>query len=165
MKKRGLIGFLGAAIFCMFAFSNTSVNGSGSVVTPGSESDPLVSKSYVDNKFNQLNQLIASMGIGAGESGNNNSNNGSIGFEPVFASAGQIVVGGEGAEIILRSGKAVGYITGTDGLVDATTGIEVFNGFEINKNHLVLVPRSDGRGAKVTEDAWFIVKGSYSIIN
>ncbi len=46
---------------------------------PGSESDPVVTKSYVDSKTS---------------------------FSPISLTAGQKLIGGEGTEIILRSGEA-----------------------------------------------------------
>jgi len=87
-------------------------------------------------------------------------------FVPVRASKDQIIIGSEGAEILLRSGSAVAYTVVTDGLVNATVGSELVNNDPISRNNLLLVPRDDGRGVKVTSsDAWFIIKGDYSIIN
>ena len=124
----------------------------------GSEDDPLVSKSYVDDKINQVLEVVNGGSVsldGAAAAG--------ASYTPVYASVGQIVLGGEGTEIILRSGKGNIYITGVDGLVDSTTGQNLTNGDVATPNHMMIVPRNDGRGVKVTEAAWFLIKGDYTI--
>lgn len=127
--------------------------------TAGSESDPLVSKSYVDDK---INQVLSMINTGTSTSTDTSISTGDS-YVPVYASVGQTVIGGEGTEIILRSGKGEAAITGVDGIVDATTGQNVKDGTYITANHILIVPRADGRGVKVTEAAWFLIKGSYSI--
>lgn len=86
-------------------------------------------------------------------------------YVPVYASVGQVIVGGEGTEIILRSGKAKAYITGVAGVVNITTGKEINNGGNITLNNLIVIPRDDGRGVKVTENAWFMIKGEYKFLS
>ncbi len=170
-----LIGVLFAA-----AWSGTLL------ASPGSESDPLVSKSYVDGLFNQIMNLIQNQGGAAGgglttaqknqlvtevqdelmkrlEPVISSGSGGQSTYTPVFASAGQVVIGDEGCEIILRSGKAVGYVPVENGIVNATDGSEVFDGNTIKENNLLIIPRSDGRGVLAVSDSWFIVKGSYTI--
>ncbi len=125
----------------------------------GTQDDPLVSKSYVDDKINQVLEIV---------NGGSVSVDGTIApaggsYQPVYASVGQVVLGGEGTEIILRSGKANIYIEGVDGLVDATTGKNLTTGDVATSNHIMIVPRDDGRGVKVTEAAWFLIKGDYTI--
>ncbi len=184
MKKKYML----AAVLSLVLASGILAQGMAASIQPGSTSDPLVSKSYVDDR---INQLLSMIGGGSQPVITQTPTVGSISgtatdeivtdvmaqikflygdkigtqaaFVPVNATKGQILLGGEGAEIILRSGKAVGFCNGTDGVVDTTDGAEIFNGAEIKANHLIIVPRSDGRGAAITEDAWFIVKGSYSI--
>jgi hypothetical protein len=123
----------------------------------GSESNPLVSKSYVDDKISQLTAMISSGGDGTSAPTTGTS------YEPVYVSVGQTIYGGEGTELILRAGKGNVVISGTDGIVDATTGADLTNGKAVTKNHIMIVPRADNRGVKVTEAAWFLVKGSYTI--
>jgi hypothetical protein len=94
----------------------------------------------------------------------NDNTSATLAFEPVQVTQGQTIIGKEGSEIILRSGTAISYCSGEDGIIDTSTGAEYFNGTEIEKNHLVIIPRADGRGAVVTStEAWFIVKGGYEI--
>lgn len=126
--------------------------------TAGTEADPLVSKSYVDDK---INQVISMISTGSATSTVSGITGGS--YEPVYATVGQRVEGGEGTEIILRSGKGEVYINGADGITDATTGANLKGGQNVTANHLMIVPRADGRGVKVTESAWFLIKGDYTI--
>ena len=129
---------------------------------PGSSEDPLVSKSYVDDKFNQILNVLSAFNdaIPTIQPGGKGA---AAAYTPVSVGMGQALIGGEGTEIILRSGKAIGYCPGENGMVNITTGIEVFSGTEISLNHMLIVPRNDGRGALVIEDAWFLVKGDYTI--
>ena len=132
-----------------------------SAADPGTDSDPLVTKSYVDETISNLFNALKDGENGTSLGGNLGQEDS---FVPVRVEKGQVLLGGEGAEIILRSGEAVSYCEGVDGIVDVTVGEEYFNDTKLTKNHLVIIPRSDGRGAKVTgEEAWFIVKGGYSI--
>ena len=70
----------------------------------------------------------------------------------------------EGTELILRSGEAtaVGNIDG-DGVSDVTLGVDLKMGEKINRNHLLIVPRKDGRGIVAKTDSWIMVKGKYEI--
>lgn len=140
----GLLSVIASAVMIM-----GSVYGADA----GSESDPLVSKSYVDDKIEQVMSLIGSGG----------STSTALTFTPVSVAVGKTIIGGEGTEIILRAGKASVVISGSEGITDATTGQTLYNGHSASLNHLTIIPRADGRGFKVTEAAWFLVKGSYTI--
>lgn len=146
--------------------------------TIGTESDPLVSKSYVDSKIEQVLTLINNNGTGGGTDtdaivnqviekiNSGELSGGSVtvdGYVPVSVAVGQTIYGGEGTELILRAGKGNITLAGVDGIADITTGGELTNGSKATKNHLMIVPRDDGRGIKVTEAAWFLVKGEYEI--
>jgi len=149
MRKKLILSiFLAAAIV-------TGITGIAIIAadSPGSANDPLVSKSYVDEKFDRLNEIIPNLQPAPAEA-----------YIPVFAVAGEIILGGEGTEIILRSGEAVSYGCAENGLVNATSGSELFNNAEILKNNIIIVPRNDGRGVRASTDAWFIIKGSYEEI-
>lgn len=121
----------------------------------GSSDDPLVTKSYVDSLIDDLK----GSGSGASKSGN-----AYIVLENL--QKGTIVVGGNSTEMILRTGSAVANIPASagGGLSDLTSGSNVANGKAISANHLMLFPRDDGRGIKVTKDNTYImVKGDYEI--
>ncbi len=146
-----------AAFITLTTIAASTLMYSVSAADPGTSGDPLVTKSYVDEAISNLFSALSTNG-GGSLSAEGDS------FVPVKVEKGGILLGKEGAEIILRSGSAVSYCEGVDGIVDVTVGQEYFNGTQLSKNHMVIVPRADGRGAKVTgEEAWFIVKGGYSI--
>lgn len=113
---------------------------------PGSENDPVVTKSYVDSKI----AAISSDGEG-------------FVFQPVSLDAGDKLIGGEGTEIILRSGEAKAITNGTNGISDLTSGKDLSQGAAISQNHLLLVPRADGRGISAVTGTWVLIKGSYTI--
>jgi len=136
---------------------------------PGSESDPIVSKSYVDAKvdeltnrivqlveeINRLEETIMKMPAGSGK------------FEVIELKKGQKLIAGASAEIIVRSGKATA-IEGKNGdsLADITSdqSLEYKTGDVIPNNHLILVSRDDGRGIKAESDKVFLLfKGEYTI--
>jgi len=99
---------------------------------------------------------------------NNNNSNSNIqiqqaAYNPVYLEEGQIILGEEGSEFIMRSGNGRAYITGVAGITDITSGREVNDKERISLNHLLVVPRNDGRGIKVSEGTWFLVKGGYKI--
>lgn len=153
--KKFLVGFISVLA------SVVMVMGSVYGADAGSEADPLVSKSYVDDKFDQLLEKINSGG-GSSNSGSSTVVSGDK-FTPVSVPVGKTIIGGEGTEIILRAGKADVVISGKEGIADVTTGHTLYNGHKATLNHLNIISRNDGRGFKVTEAAWFLVKGSYNI--
>lgn len=79
---------------------------------------------------------------------------------------GMRVIGGESTEFILRGGNAtaVGNADG-DGLTDITSGVDLKTGDSVAYNHLLIVPRPDGRGLDSHGKSWIMVKGSYEIIH
>ncbi len=135
----------------------------------GSSSDPLVTKSYVDTKVNELKaQMVAIENSING--GTNNSNTGTTSdvsnsqYQVVLVPKGAQIIGGEGTEMILRSGTATVVSSTSNGLVNMTTGVDALSGSNVPKNNLMIVPRADGRGFKVTADNTNImVRGSYEI--
>lgn len=116
---------------------------------PGSQEDPVVTKSYVDAK---IAELKASGGGGD-----------SAVFVPVKIPAGKVLTGGEGAEFILRSGNATAIDNGIDGVSDITAGNDLKTGQAVATNHLLLIPRSDGRGIAAKNELWVMIRGTYSI--
>ncbi len=129
---------------------------------PGSSDDPVVSKSYVDEKIEQLLVALESGGtinINQASGANNNK----VKYVPVHVGVGQKLLGGEGTEIILRVGRSFAVVSGKEALIDVTDGKEMPDTSEIKKNHIIIVPRNDGRGVRVVEDALFLVKGEYTI--
>ena len=115
--------------------------------TPGSEGDPVVTKSYVDSQIAQLK--------GGGTASNT--------YVVVQVGAGQRLLGKSGTEIILRSGEATAIDNGANGVSDMTAGKDLMTGQSVGQNHLLLVPKDDGRGILATTDLFVMVRGAYSI--
>lgn len=132
---------------------------------PGSEKDPLISLSYLEKQLDQLKDYIDERLSNMGDK-NNSSNS----FQIVEISAGQSIIGKGGTEIILRGGtgngpgKAKIIAMGKDGLSDLTAGKDLKRGEDVPFNHLLIVPRDDGRGVHAINDSVFLVKGEYEII-
>lgn len=109
---------------------------SGADTIPGSENDPVVTKSYVDSK---------------------------VSYIPLKLEEGQKLIGDEGTEIILRSGEATAIDNGANGVSDITGGKDLMTGNKIEPNHLMLIPRNDGRGIRVSTEAWVLIRGNYTV--
>ncbi|MBR7142477.1 MAG: hypothetical protein IKD06_02950 [Clostridia bacterium] len=88
-----------------------------------------------------------------------------VNFKVLRLEKGQVLLGGEGCEIIWRSGRAMAISTYDDqGLADMTAGAEVFHGEELARNHFYNIPRQDGRGLEVLSgEAYLMVRGDYTL--
>ncbi len=109
---------------------------SAATTEPGSAGDPLVTKGYVD-------ALLV--------------------FQVVEVPKDSQLVGEGGTEIVLRAGVGSAVASASGGLLDASDGVDLAHGAEVWKNHLLVVPRTDGRGVLAQTNAIFLVKGIYSI--
>jgi len=107
-----------------------------STTEPGSPQDPLVTKSYIDQKTE---------------------------LQIVSLAAGQTLAINGGTEIIARSGKAIAIAGNGGGLSDITEGKDISNGDNIPLNHLIIIPRSDGRGIKAITDVIVMVRGTATV--
>lgn len=133
--KRILAGVLSLTFLIAVAASATE---------PGNAEDPLISKSYVDtNLIPYINQVSS--------------------FSVVNLSAGQMLIGHAGCEIILRMGSATVLATEKGGLCDVTVGGDWPHGSPVPANHNLIVPVSDGRGVKADTDIILMVKGTYTM--
>lgn len=149
---------------------------------PGSSEDPLVTFSFVEKRIEQLKYYIDEK---LGASGNYDSeiqklieenetlkkqveqlaaNSSGGGLEIVELSSGQKLICGAGTEIILRSGSARAIVSELGGLSDLTGGKDLSSDELISLNHLIVIPRNDGRGVYVDgEFAIFMVRGYYEV--
>jgi hypothetical protein len=118
---------------------------------PGTDTNPLVSQDYVDAKVNALTNTINNLKMQGAK------------YEVVNIKAGKQLVTGDSTEIILRQGKAKAIGSDAGGLSDLTGAIDIQTGGNIPSNHLLLVPRNDGRGLKATTDIIVLIKGIYTI--
>ena len=112
---------------------------------PGSDSDPLVTKSFVEKYVSDFS------GNSSGE------------WQTVQLSSGKVFSCSLGTEFVVRSGKAVVVDSTGNGIPDLTDGKNIMSGYTLTQNHLFLVPRSDGRGVKAVGVVWIMYKGSASI--
>ncbi len=157
--KNKIIGMTVTGGLLLALATTTIVSGADA----GSTGDPLVTKSYVDAKINDLVTLINSSVTGNGNVENNISSDAQ--YKVVSVPKGSTILGGEGTEMILRSGKATIVSTTSNGLVNMTTGVDALSGTDVPKNNLMIVPRQDGRGLKITADgANVMVRGFYEIV-
>ena len=164
-----------------------------STAEPGTDQDPLVSQSYVDQKISELTDKIVEL-----EKGNNDTDTEEFTtkikelsdnldkltaenedyktkltdiekygkFVPLELKEKQTLTLGDSAEIILRSGKAKAIAGEGGGLSDITagTGTDIKTDQDVPLNHLLLISRDDGRGIKATsKKVWVLVKGPYTI--
>ncbi len=158
MKKKTSIEIIAIALIVLLS-AVAVVYATGAA--PGSEGDPLVSKSYVDSLVDSVKTFFEGR-ISALENASGGEQTAS-GWSVIQVMAGSRVLGGEGSEIVLRSGTAYAIDNGADGISDLTAGSDLKSGTPIVKNHLLLVPREDGRGISCESDCWVMVKGSYTV--
>ena len=153
-KSLYIAGLCGAALFGGMFLGSASTQ-----AEPGTPTDPIVTQSYVHrfvaDAIAGLNVPTATAPAAPAESAV---------FTPIHVMAGHVLLGNEGTEIILRSGQAMANVPGTDGLTNLTIGADMAHGTSISANHLLVVPRRDGRGIWALSDAWMLVKGDFEIV-
>lgn len=154
---------------------------------PGSQEDPLVTLSYVQKRIDQLKFYVDQKVQEISDTINGNKDeiqnltvkstqleekvesisvsNGSTAasLEVVELRNGQKLICKAGAEIILRGGKAKAIASELGGLSDVTGAVDIKMNQDIPSNHLLIVPRDDGRGVYVEEYAIFMIRGEYEI--
>ena len=132
--------------------------------TAGDSNDPLITLSYItdvllpdiDSRINTKIEAVSG-GTASQPAGESQS------FVLVNVDAGSKLIGHAGTELVLRSGTGT-IIAGTQGgVADLTAGMDLINGNEVPKNHLLLIPRSDMRGIAFSTNGIVMVKGSYEI--
>jgi len=85
---------------------------------------------------------------------------GESGLQVYSLPAGAALLAGAGSELILRAGTVTVIAAAAGGLADLTAGRDLQAGEEVSANHLLLVPREDGRGVEAVTDAVLLVRGS-----
>ncbi|MCS7459966.1 hypothetical protein N0M98_07400 [Paenibacillus doosanensis] len=159
-------------------------------VQPGSVDDPVITKSYFDQNIKQkiadelssqsiteekVRQIISAE-LGKNGSGSTtpaqpapdastpSESNGGSELQVIKLEQGQILYGGDGAEIIVRTGKVTVVSSDDNGIADVTSGKDIAAGAAIENNHLLIIPR-EGRGIKPDpkqkQDIYVMVRGSY----
>ncbi len=158
MRNKKIITVLAAVVILAVGIGV----GAYAASTYGTQSDPLVAKSYLDSSFtpklqSQFDAQVDSQ-VQIMESQIASSATG-LNFVVVNLSAGQALKGSIGCEIILRTGSAVGYGTG---ISDVTDGSMISSGTAIAANHLCVVGDS-GDGLKANTAATLLVRGGYAV--
>ncbi|MGE5632715.1 MAG: hypothetical protein ACM3TR_16735 [Caulobacteraceae bacterium] len=182
------IAVLIAVILVLSAVMISAADG----VAPGSEQDPIVTQSYVEQKSEQIKYYIDSLIAKINETDasqaqqitdlkaaleqknqeieklksdiQNTPSGAAAKFEVVELKKSQILVAGEGAEIIPRSGKFSAVYGANGGLSDITSAKDLKNGDAAVNNHMLIASRGDGRGLKALADKSFlIIKGTYTL--
>ncbi len=124
----------------------------------GSENDPLISLSYLEQRLTELKaelieqkqeQAVAETAV----------------FEPLTFEAGTIVLLSESTEFIVRAGDAILVDPVNNNLPDLTAGVDIKAGEHLPLNHHLLNPRADGRGFMVLagDQFWVMIKGDYEL--
>ncbi|MGI6358009.1 MAG: hypothetical protein ACOX2K_04855 [Bacillota bacterium] len=129
-----------------------------SVPSPGSNQDPLVSKSYVDQAVATLEQAMAALldqGVEQQSEG--------VSLQVVVVPAGQKLIASQGTEFILRSGSGKIIASAAGGVPDLSAAVDLQQGVEIPKNHLLLFPKNDGRGFLATTELIVMVRGQWEL--
>lgn len=160
MKKRHLIILIAAAIILAMAFMAVTYGGDAE---PGSEDNPLITKLYLDDIVEDIKGSIEKLEAKIASLEKGGSSQAASSWEVIQVEAGKSVLGGEGTEIVLRSGVATALDNGANGISDLTAGADLMGGTSIVQNHLLLVPRQDGRGIKCQNSCWVMVLGAYTI--
>ncbi len=145
-----------AAVLGTVGIMSTAEADGGS--TPGSVSDPLVTKAYVDAAVEKLvKQELEKIGSAGGSS---------TALEVVTVPWGSKLIVGDGGEMIVRSGKAIAYSSDANGLSDLTDGVDIKPGKPVGNNHLILNPRGE-RGVeaypKQGKGLIVLVRGGYKL--
>ncbi|MEZ0536246.1 hypothetical protein ACAG39_03220 [Caldicellulosiruptoraceae bacterium PP1] len=122
----------------------------------------------ITNKTNELNNRINNI-----ESNLNNLNNipqvtstfkSTKGkYELIKVKKGQIIIFDNSTQFILRSGVALSILPPQTALIDVTSAKDIVNGQNIQRNHLIIVVKDDGRGFKANEDVWCYINGGYKL--
>ena len=157
--------------------------------TAGSSSDPLVTLSYLNEKFlpelmTRVDEKLAARTDTASKElraqvdadikrleekyGSQTSNEGAStgtadSFVVVTMTNGQVLYGAIGCEVMLRVGTASVVSPSSPGLIDSTGGTTLDNGAGLTKNHLYMMTISD-RGVKATAATTkLLVRGTYEV--
>lgn len=157
-----------------------SLMGVALAAAQGSQSDPLVTLSYLNEKampsilsqvdakltqresalkaqLEQVADSYAQQVQGSGGTGGSASV-----YQVVTLKQGQQLIAGAACEILLRSGTAVCVSDSSPGLVDMTDGSALAPGGALSANHLYLAT-IDGRGVKASGAVTLMVRGNYNI--
>ena len=159
-------------LFTKILYVTAAVAGAGIVAfgagfEPGSEGDPVVTKSYVDKQIEdwginietKISDIYSKMASGDSSSSDPVQKE----LQIVEVEAGKSVLFGSGVQVILRGGKGSIIDSPQGGIVDITQGVDLRAGYDVPANHLLMIPRDDGRGIRAVKKCILMVTGEYEI--
>ena len=160
MKKSNKIRIFLCACLAASALTALAATAGGGA---GSQADPLVTLSYLNETFtaqimDRVNGLLVQRGEALEEELSAQQPEADA-YSPVTLSAGQALYGEAGCEVVLRTGTA--RCGGSGGLINVTSGGALDAGASLEANHLYLMPES--RSITTTDGATLLARGSYTI--
>ncbi|MFZ5652580.1 MAG: hypothetical protein ACOY4I_17240 [Bacillota bacterium] len=151
--RRFLPAVITVAVILLFGVALAGAAGTGE---PGSVNDPLVTRSYVESQINsrlpgQVNDTIKAYADKY------------MAWKVADLTPGQQLEAKAGAEIIVRAGRTLVVDPVGSGIPDVTKGGNITAGQAVDLDHLLIVPRSDGRGISAQTKAIVMYKGEVQI--
>lgn len=178
MKKNRWITRL--AVLMLASYTLLAI-GAAAAGTPGTESDPLVTLSYLNDTFmaellknvdekleTRDKELAEKLDARVRQASQEGPVAGGEGvstevFTVVTLGSGQVLSGEIGCEVMLRVGAANCVASSAPGLIDETDGSTLSGGAALAKNHLYMMT-VDERGVQAAaETVKLLVRGNYSI--
>ena len=131
----------------------------------GSQTDPLVTKSYLDGPFLKQVQSLVDQAVNARKTELEQAAGQSSGnvFKVVTLSKGQTLVGDVGCEVMLRIGTAACGTSDSVGLIDTTTGTNLGGGGSLVTNHLYMVTISTRSVTATSGTVKVLARGPYTV--
>ena len=131
---------------------------------PGSDEDPIVTLSYVEQRIEQLKFYVDQKASSSQPSQYEGDVSRGNSIDIVYLKTGERLIADGGTEIILRGGTAVAIDSPSGGLVNVTAGKDIQRDQTIFPNNLHIVPKSDGRGVKALDDhVILMIRGSHRV--
>lgn len=118
----------------------------------GSSGDPLITKSYLDERLASLGDTSSASSAGTKTSAD---------YKKITLSKGNTLYADAGTEVILYTGNAKAVSNG-DGIINVTKGELTANGISLGKYCSYLIPASQS-GINAISECVVFVKGGYTI--
>lgn len=164
-KDRWLVRMIGLLLVSAVMMMSVSV-------AAGTDQDPLVTLSYLNERFmselldkveeqigQRNSQIVQQLGGHAVDKGEMSTGT----FTVVTLTNGQVLTGDIGCEVMLRIGTAACVTPSNPGLIDETNAETLGNGKALVTNHMYMMT-IEGRGVKATAATTkLLVRGTYTI--
>ena len=171
-KNKKLVIALGVLLAAAFIVGLSTL----AVTSSGTQSDPLVTLSYLEDTLTPdiMSQFEEQLDAKADElkdefenslsqGGGTGASSGEASFSVISLDSGDVLSCSVGTEIMLRIGSAVAAGDDSPRLIDETTGSDVSSaGTSLEKNHMYMVT-IEGNGIEATSRAKVLIRGNYSV--